>query len=67
MTSRSFWRPTEAASRVRTSLAKSMLFHMGEDGTANDDFASRVALAIFALGFLLKRVEPIGERVFFSF
>ena len=44
-----------------------MLFHMGKDGTADDDFASRVALAIFALGFLLKRVEPFGERVFLGF
>jgi len=40
---------------------------MGEDGTANNDFASCVALAIFALGFLLKRVEPLGERVLLGF
>jgi len=44
-----------------------VFFHMGEDGTADDDFASRVDLAIFALGFLLKRVEPLGERVFLGF
>ena len=44
-----------------------VFFHMGEDGTTDDDFASRVALAIFTLGFLLKRVEPIGERVFLGF